>query len=94
MVRRTRNSEYATAFGKALDAQLAKRQWKQTDLARATHKSPAYINRLMTGAAKASPEWADLVASVMRANPIERQQLHRAAALDAGYKIETDAENP
>jgi len=91
MVRRTRNSLYVTAFGKALDTQLAKRQWRQTDLARATQKSPAYINRVMTGSAKASPQWADLVASVIRANQSERQQLHRAAAIDAGYKIDEDS---
>ena len=78
---------YASAFGKALDEQLARRSMRQSDLARATKASPAYINRMMTHA-KVSPEWADLVAEVLHLAPPDRERLHKAAAVTWGYKLD------
>jgi plasmid maintenance system antidote protein VapI len=90
MARKPGKIDYATEFGRALDEQLADRSIRQADLARATESSPAYINRMMTGSTRASPQWVDLVAKVLKANPQERRRLHRAAAKDAGFKIDLD----
>jgi transcriptional regulator with XRE-family HTH domain len=80
--------EFATEFGKALARQLDKRNTSQRSLASATGTSPSYVNHLLSGRKSVSPKWADLVADVMQLEPLERQELHRAAAIDAGFKLD------
>lgn len=87
MPRHKGESEYSSAFGKALDAQLKGRGLTQADLARATKTSPAYINRAMKGG-KVSPEWADLIANSLRASQEARAELHKAAAISWGFKLD------
>ena len=81
-------SKYATAFGQALAKQFERRQISQRELAAATGVSPSYVNHTMAGRKAVSPEWADLVADVMQLDEKARVELHRAAAKDAGYKLD------
>lgn len=87
MPRRAGKTTYQSAFGKALDRQLSKRRLRQSDLARATKTSPAYINRAMQGG-KVSPEWADLIAETLHLSKMETTELHTAAAVSWGFKLD------
>lgn len=80
--------KYATAFGQALAEQLEIRCSTQADLASATGTSRSYVNQTMNGKKPASPRWADLVADVLNLPATERVRLHRAAATDAGFKLD------
>lgn len=86
--RRPNESEYAAAFGAALNDQLSKRQMRQSDLARATGVTSTYINRLASGYASPSPEWVDLIADTLKLQKRERGRLHAAAARSRGYRID------
>jgi transcriptional regulator with XRE-family HTH domain len=87
MTRRNSREEFASAFGQALDRQLAKKGLGQSDLANATGTSASYINRLMRGR-KVSPEWADKVSDVLDLTPKDRRSLHVAAAVTWGFKLD------
>jgi transcriptional regulator with XRE-family HTH domain len=76
-----------------MDEQLARSSMRQSDLAKRTGVSPAYVNRLMTGKAKASPQWVDLVSRTLDLPRLEEEKLHIAAARDAGYKIGPEQED-
>ena len=56
----------------------------QTELAAKTGRSTAYVNQLITGHKKPSPEWVDLIADTMKLSPKDRQALHVAAAKQPG----------
>src|SRR3954470_3560388 len=92
MARPTDRDKYASAFGKALDEQLARSSMRQSDVAKRTGVSPAYVNRLMTGKAKASPQWVDLVSRTLDLPAREERKLHVAAARDAGFKVDPEEE--
>jgi plasmid maintenance system antidote protein VapI len=81
---------YRTAFAEALKEQLAAKELRQSDLARLTDVSRSYISHTIAGRKSISPEWADVIASAIDASEEERRRLHRAAALDAGFKIEPE----
>lgn len=83
-----RRSPYDTKVGTALSGELARRRMKQTDLAKSLGRSVAYTNQVMTGRKGASPEWVDLVADTMDLSDVDRQKLHHAAAVDAGFKLD------
>lgn len=82
-----RGARFRTEFGAALDAQLAPRGLRQSDVASATGRSASYLNQTMTGAKPALPEWVDIIAEAIGLDEEQRQALHRAAARDRGYKI-------
>jgi transcriptional regulator with XRE-family HTH domain len=75
-------------FGASVSRLLAERQMSQAELASALDKSSAYVNQTMTGAKAASAQWADLVADVLNLPTPGRAELHRAAALDHGFKLD------
>ena len=81
---------YRTAFAEALKEQLAAKELRQSDLARLTDVSSSYISHTLAGRKPISPEWADVIANAIDASQEERRRLHRAAALDAGFKIEPE----
>jgi transcriptional regulator with XRE-family HTH domain len=93
-VSRPPRERYETAFGQALAAQLSERGVTQRGLASSTGVSPAYINRMMTGSARPSSGWADLVADALGVPALVRQQLHTAAAKDAGFKLDLTKPTP
>jgi transcriptional regulator with XRE-family HTH domain len=75
-------------FGASARRYLAEAQATQTALATAVGVSASYANQLLTGAKRPSPQWIDLMADAMQMNQAQRRELHRAAALDAGYKLD------
>lgn len=87
-------SDYATAFGQALDAQLAKRSLSQATLATSVGTSSSYVNQTMSGARNASPQWVNLVANSLALTEKERRELHTAAALDLGYELDLTKKTP
>ena len=87
---RAGREKYASAFGQALDAQLTEKSMDASELARATGVSKTYISRLMNGGTNVSPQWADLVADTLKLDPRNRADLHKAAAVASGYKLDLD----
>ena len=81
---------YRTAFAEALKEQLAAKELRQSDLARLTDVSRSFISHTIAGRKSISPQWADVIANAIDASEEERRRLHRAAALDAGFKIEPE----
>jgi plasmid maintenance system antidote protein VapI len=77
-----------SAFGEALSKHFEREGSTQTQLANATGVSPSYVNQTISGKKYVSPEWADLVADVLKMSNTERVRLHRAAARDAGFKLD------
>src|SRR5215472_15864057 len=78
---------YRTSFAEALKEQLAAKELRQADLARLTDVSSSFISHTIAGRKSISPEWADVIANAIDASEEERFRLHRAAALEAGFKI-------
>lgn len=60
----------------------------QTDLAGLTGKSVSYVNRTMTGTRTVSPGWADTVARALELSGPATKELHVAAAIDSGYRLD------
>jgi plasmid maintenance system antidote protein VapI len=81
-------SRRGTAFGRLLAEELDRQQMRQTKLAGSVSRSPQYINALISGTKRASPEWVDLVADTLQLTDTDRQRMHEAAALDRGYRLD------
>lgn len=79
-----------TSFGLEVSASLAMRNLGQTDLANQLGKSVSYVNQTLTGKSPVNGDWVDLVANALDVSPERRAEMHRAAAKDAGFKIELD----
>lgn len=75
-------------FGRVVSTSLSTRLLTQVDLSVATGVSPSYTNQIMTGRKRASPLWADLIADVLNMPDAERRRLHKAAAIDHGFKLD------
>lgn len=75
---------YASAFGKALDEQLARRRMLPSMLARALQVSPSYVSKLRNGK-NVSSSTVNSIASSLNLNPYESQALLYAAGADKGY---------
>ena len=84
----SRRSKYDTNFGASVSVHLAEAKLSQAELADMLGKHPPHLNRVMTGTLPASPTWADMVADVLKLGAEQRVALHRAAALDSGYKLD------
>ena len=83
MARRDKNN---SAFAAALSEQLARRSLTQSDLARASGVTRAYVSRLANNAAP-SPEWVDKIAASTAATPVEYASLSVAAAASHGFDM-------
>lgn len=59
----------------------------QVDLADSAGISQPYLNQMMTGRKKPSPEWVDIIASTLKLSEEKRRDLHLAAARDHGFKL-------
>ena len=75
-----------TAFGAALSDLLWDYRKRQTDLSRDLGISTSYVNALKTG--KKAAAAVDRIADALGANSADRVRLHRAAARDAGFKLD------
>jgi DNA-binding Xre family transcriptional regulator len=77
-----------TAFGAALSDLLWDYRKRQTDLSAALGTSTSYVNALKTGKKAAAAPTVDRIADALGAGPADRVRLHRAAARDAGFKLD------
>lgn len=78
--------------GDTLKDILSQRGLSQNYAATASGVSQPYVNQVMNGRRKASPEWIDLISAALRVSREERVRLHRAAAHDHGFKIDLTKE--
>lgn len=85
-----RRTRFDTNIGSAMSVSLASNSMTATSLAAGMGISRSYVSQVMTGSKHASPHWIDLVVRTLNLSEEDRIKLHRAAALDAGYKIEPD----
>lgn len=83
-----RRSKYDTAFGASVSSALTEARMTQPELADSIGASTAYVNQMITGRKRASPEWVDLVATALDLSERKRVDLHRAAAKDHGFKLD------
>ena len=75
-------------FGRALDRVLAEKGLTQTGLAETLGTSPAYVSAIARGEKKVSPRRIDDLAARLALDAEEVRRLHRAAALDAGFRLD------
>ena len=87
-----RRSKYDSPFGASVSVALAEARMTQSALARKAGSSTAYVNQLMTGRKKPSPEWVELVADTLNVSPEKRRELHVAAAKQHGFKLDLTKE--
>lgn len=84
---KTSASEYTTNFGTSVSNVLTETGTTQVGLAASAGISQPYLNQMMTGAKKPAPEWVDIIATTLNLNEKKRRELHRAAAIDNGFKL-------
>lgn len=82
------SKSYNTHFGTAVSNRLAAGQLTQATVAASAGTTVSYLNQTMTGRKRPSPQWADLIADVLNMNSQERANLHAAAAMDHGFKLD------
>lgn len=82
------NEAFKFAFGLALDAQLSANQMTKTDLANAIGVSNSMVTLMMNGDRYVSPERVDTIATSLGATGAAYSQLHQAAAISAGFKLD------
>lgn len=85
-----RRTRYDSTFGSSVSKALTEAEMTQTELAAKIKQSTAYVNQVITGRKRAAPEWIDIMADAMQLSPRERVKLHRAAAIDQGFKLTLD----
>lgn len=79
-------------FGLELNKFLVSRNYIEMDLVRAMNRlgypvSRQMISLLVRNERGATPEMCDKLAQGLKLDRTERERLHRAAAIDAGYQI-------
>lgn len=83
---KTSASNYSN-FGTSVGQLLTEANSTQTAMANSANISQPYLNQMMTGRKKASPEWVDIIASTLNLDAKKRRELHLAAARDLGFKL-------
>lgn len=78
----------STEVGQALLRSLDSRGLTQKVLAERLDVSPAYVSALVSGKKTLSPPTADRVATALAMAPSESVALHRASALDQGFRLD------
>lgn len=84
----TKETESRSAFGLQLSTYIDQYQTSRSDLASRLGTSRAYVSGLTTGVKHASAKMADEIADTLGVSAEEKVRLHRAAAADAGFKLE------
>lgn len=84
----TKGAESRSAFGMTLSEYIDRYNTSRSDLASRLGTSRAYVSGLTTGVKHASAKMADEIADTLGVSPQEKVRLHRAAAEDAGFKLE------
>lgn len=78
---------FASAFGEALNKQLAARQMRQGELATKLGVHKSYVSRVASGVTNASPSVVNQFASAMNLDPAATASLMSAAAAAKGYTV-------
>jgi transcriptional regulator with XRE-family HTH domain len=78
-------------FAEALRRYLSAAEMSQSALARALEVSPQRVADLAAGKKTPGGEVIENIADAIGVPQTVRRELHRAAAKDAGYRIEADA---
>lgn len=74
--------------GRVLKIIIEEHGTTQYGVAASAGVSQPYLNQVVRGRRKPSADWIDLVADAMKLNAKERARLHRAGAVDNGFKID------
>jgi transcriptional regulator with XRE-family HTH domain len=77
-----------TKFSETFGGYLDRRSMTQSSVADATGTSRAYVSSVSTGKKPVGPTAVDNLADAIKATDEERTNLHRAAAIDAGFKLD------
>lgn len=88
MTKQGQGAEPDTEFGRAFAAALERHGRSQISVAEALGTSRAYVSALRTGSKNAAASTVDRVADALNLAEPERIELHRAAAKDAGFKLD------
>jgi transcriptional regulator with XRE-family HTH domain len=83
-----RRSKTDSHFGASVSKSLAEARMTQTEVAERIGSSTSYVNQMLTGRKRPSPQWVDLIADTLKASDRQRVELHRAAAKDYGFKLD------
>jgi plasmid maintenance system antidote protein VapI len=81
-------ADYKTAFGVALSEQLNANGLSPKALAEGIGADASVVSRLMNNKRTVTPDWVDTISQALQLSPKNTQILHRAAAIDAGYKLD------
>lgn len=81
-----RRARLRTAFGRALSARLPR--GAQTKLAATLGVHSSYISNVFRGHKPASPRFVEATADALGVDDATRAELHRAAAIDNGFKLD------
>jgi transcriptional regulator with XRE-family HTH domain len=79
---------YSTETGAVVSRALATAGLRQFELAQTTGSSETYISQVLNGHRNPTPAWLDVIAGALSMTPEQRVELHRAAAIDRGYKLD------
>lgn len=74
--------------GQTLDESLRSRGLSQRDLAERLDVSAAYVSALVSGKKTLSASTADRLVGALSLNQEETVSLHRAAAMDMGFRLD------
>lgn len=84
----TSKSPSSTNFRATVTSYLTDRGMTQAALARVAGKDPKHMNHVIRGTySKPTASWADIIANALELPDEDRRKLHRAAALDQGFKL-------
>ncbi len=75
-------------FGTQLDLLAATRGLRQVDMAERLDVTSSYVSSISTGMKFVSPQRIESIAQKLDASEDEVQRMHRAAALDMGFKLD------
>ncbi len=74
--------------GTELDLLAASRGYKQADMAGILEVTSSYVSSISTGSKSVTPQRIESIATKLEASEEEALRLHRAAALDMGFKLD------
>lgn len=75
-------------FGAAFEEALSQHGLKKTQAADRLEVSRAYVSKITSGGTKVLPEKIDMMSRTLGFSEEETRRLHRAAALDAGFRLD------
>jgi plasmid maintenance system antidote protein VapI len=78
----------STAASEVLAQALSVREVNQKSLAKGLDVTPTYVSALLAGRKGMSADTADRIVGVLGLTPAEALALHRAAALDQGFRLD------